>query len=343
MNNRKDQLFRNLFLAITEAEYRKLPVISYSAMSSFDREGPKSIIKKVDGDIPAFAFGSLVDELLLEQDNNFDDKFYMFNGKEPTASSLLLAKELLKTGKPIESDLKETTLKAIKRLNLWKSMKDDDKVYAKVDTPEFWKYIDAKFNEGQGKFVIDTNMWGRASKKVSLLKGHPYTAEYFNEPNSNGSFTQLKAVVELYGTKFKFMTDLVTIDHDKKIIYPKDLKTGAKLAEEFNRSFYEWRYWIQGGMYRKAIVELIKGTYFEDYEVAPFEFIYINSWAEDCPITYIMPVELEKKFSTTWINKFGDECRGYEEIMNDLSWHRVNREYDYSRKTIENNGRKILT
>ena len=343
-NNNLNKEFRKLFLDISEAEYRKLPYVSYSALSQFDKKGPISIVQKIEDpeDILAFAFGSLVDETLLEQDNNFEDKFHRFNGEAPTASLLELSKALLKLDRLITPDDTETVLEVIKQQKLWSKMVDVDKLIKKFNNNNFWAFLEAKHVESKGKFLIDNAIWAKAMTTANTLREHPYTSSYFTDVNQSNSFTQLKGQVELYGRQFKFMTDLVLVDHDARKIYPKDLKTGSKLAEKFQKSFYDWRYWIQGGLYRKAIIEIIKNSQFSDYTVEPFEFIYIHSHGENAPIKYVMPIELETKFSDKWVDVFGNTRDGYPQLFEKYHWHKLNQEYTYSKETVDNNGFKIL-
>jgi len=341
--SQKSRIFKSLFLDITETKYRKLNRISYSAMSSFDIKGPAGIIKEVVEDQDVFAFGSLVDELLLEQDSNFDDKFFIFNGTTPTSSLLVLAKAVLRMKKPVKGEDIELVSNIAKGNKLWAATKDPIKYVAKFNTAAFWGYIKAKQNEAAGKYLIDTNMWSRGQEKVNLLLTHKYSKDLFENVNEDDSFTQLKGEVTLFGIAFKFMLDLLKIDHVNKTIRIIDLKTTSSKISQFKSSFYKWRYWIQASMYRLAIVELMKGTQFEEYEVLPFEFIIINSWGENAPVKYIFPIELQDYMESDWESAHGYKNKGYKTLITELNWHLLNNESVYTKEAIDNNGYIKLT
>ena len=69
---------------VTEEEYRAHEYVSYSALSKFDREGPKTIIAPDEKlDTPSLRFGSLVDTLLTEPEE-INNKFYFTKASVPS-------------------------------------------------------------------------------------------------------------------------------------------------------------------------------------------------------------------------------------------------------------------
>jgi hypothetical protein len=68
--------------------------LSYSRVSDFNRNGPYSLIQRSNVDNNGVRIGSLVDDLLFEPDS-FDEKYHLFNGVKPTATSLKLAEFII--------------------------------------------------------------------------------------------------------------------------------------------------------------------------------------------------------------------------------------------------------
>jgi len=342
--------FKKLFLNITEKEYREIDAVSYSALSNFAKNGPISLIAKRK-EVAAFRMGNLVETLLFEPET-FDDKFVIFDGREPTASSLELAKGLISSGDVYTPENIESVLEVIKQLNLWGSTKDSNKLIAKFNNYNFWGYLEANYKANNGCVIIDSYTALIAQQKVEALKTNNFTAGLFDEEVLNDSFIQAQGLIEINEIPVKFMLDIITIDFENKIIYPRDLKTGKELAEEFDRNFYAYKYYLQGGLYSRGLKELIKGTEFEEYTIAPFEFIYINNAKQNSPIIKRMGEgwnelaangwENSFGYKSGWENSFGYKSMGYLELMELYTWHKINEEYNYSKETVENNGVSII-
>lgn len=332
--------FKKLFLDITEKEYRAYDAISYSMLSSFDKKGPLSIVAKKK-EVEAFRMGNLVETLLLEE-NLFNEKFFLFNGYQPTATLFELCKILSSSEKLYTLNMKDEILDIIFENNLWNSIKDKNKLIAKFDNDNFYKYLEAQYMSNKGIDIIDASMFAKAMEKVTALRNHEYTASIISEEAMSNSIIQAKAVVSMNDIPIKSMFDIITVDFENKIIYPRDLKTGKELAEDFDRNFYAYRYYIQGGLYSKVLEILIKETEFENYTIAPFEFIYINNANQNSPIIKRMEEGWNKIAANGWSNSFNYKSRGYLELIDLYLWHKCEEEYNYSKETVENNGVSII-
>ena len=74
------------------------------------------------------------------------------------------------------------------------------------------------------------------------------------------------------------MADLIIVDHEKKIVYPCDLKTSFKPEWRFYKSFMEWGYWIQAQLYWYLIRQAMdRDEYFKDFKLADYRFIVISN------------------------------------------------------------------
>lgn len=71
---------------------------------------------------------------------------------------------------------------------------------------------------------------------------------------------------------------LIIVDHEKKIVYPCDLKTSFKPEWRFYKSFMEWGYWIQAQLYWYLIRQAMdRDEYFKDFKLADYRFIVISN------------------------------------------------------------------
>lgn len=332
--------FNSLFLDITEQEYRKIDALSYSAISSYAKNGPLSLIAKKK-EAKYFTYGSLVETLLFDEDN-FSNQFHMLSTDMPTSSALKLADAYFLSYDSDMSDCIFKALEEIKRIGIWSKIKDESKLIARFDNDIFWNYLAALYEEDLGKTIIGPEDFSNALRKVTKIVEHRFTSEFFSKERMDNMFFQLKSIVKINGIPIKGMLDIIDVDFEKKIIYPYDFKTGKDLAEYFERNFYTYKYYMQGGLYSKILELTIKGTEFEDFTIAPFTFIYINSGAEDAPIFKQMESGWNEIAMNGWENSFGYKSVGIYELIDKCVWHKLNDEYNYMQETVENNGVSII-
>ena len=70
---------------------------------------------------------------------------------------------------------------------------------------------------------------------------------------------------------------LLLVDHEKKIVYPIDLKTSSHTEWDFFESFIQWRYDIQARLYWRIIrYNMDNDPLYKDYELADYTFIVVN-------------------------------------------------------------------
>ena len=129
------------------------------------------------------------------------------------------------------------------------------------------------------------------------------------------------------------MFDILKVNHKEKTIRPIDLKTSGKPEEQFEKSFLEWNYWIQGSSYPTILSEaLLKDDYFKDFYLLPFQFVVINK-NNLTPLIWSvgdyggLQSEIKEKLGVTYLS-----------LLQDANWHLQNGKFDYSRKSYENNG-----
>lgn len=318
--------FKKYFENISEKEYRAAHGLSYSFLKELDNKGPSIIRdgiehKSSDG----LTLGSVVDSILTDKEFNVFDNYYLSDIKLDLSGTTHIAKILryLKDNDlKIELDHDFTEIYSI--LEIKRPPKLDD---------GFWRQVDLL---NADKPVLYQEEYELALQMVETFNTHQFTSHIFNAHDELEVIDQAIVFFEYNGIKCKSMLDKVIIDHYNKVIYPKDIKTGA--APNFMTNFYQYKYYLQGAMYSEAILQLINNNKLEGYTVAPFEFIYVSRVNPNVPQRYIMTYYDIEKASYGWDTNAGYHKKGVIELINDYKWYLNNDEFDYKRELIENNG-----
>jgi hypothetical protein len=289
--------------------------LSFSRVSEFDRNGPRSLIdrQKISGEF--LDFGSLVDDM-LQPDFKITDKYYVFDGEKPTAMLGILCDELIinmvnsNPNLPAD-DYRILLLTTIKNLGLWKTTKDDDKLVAKF-TPNALEYVTAMV-ESTGKTLVTNLLVQEAEEMVSVLKTHEFSRDFI----LGDLEYQVEVNFEIGNFKFLSFLDYIKIDHVNKTIRGIDLKTGSKPVSEFLSN---------------ALTNDL-----ESYEILPFQFLYCGRY-EKIPTT----LEFTDKWFKGALNGFttnaGYKYRGLIELVDNIEWHWRNEVFNMSKEQYENNG-----
>jgi hypothetical protein len=115
---------------------------------------------------------------------------------------------------------------------------------------------------------------------VDALKSSEATKWYFaiDNPFENVErHYQLKFKATLDGVDYRCMSDLLVVDHDKKIVYPVDLKTSSHTEWDFYQSFVDWHYHIQARLYWRIIRHIMDNDeVYKDYKLDDYRFIVVN-------------------------------------------------------------------
>lgn len=306
--------------------------LSYSKVSDFARNGPKALITKTTEDTNALRMGKLVDNLLFEKDK-FKEIYHISDFNEPTATLGVLCKIILTNFTKIPS------LEVVKNLveinELWSNIKKPDLKLEKYNTQEFWGYLHDKFNS-IGKIVVTKNEFQKAEEVVYELKNHPFSNQIFDVNLTH--LYQYPFKIKIQQFYFRGILDIITIDHTKKIVYFKDLKTGSGPSSEFLTSFLKYRYYIQEAVYMLAFDEICKELKLKDYTLAPFEFIYIGL-KELLPISYIVTPKWHESALKGFKTSNNYKYKGLYELIDEIYFHWKNQVYDLPMNIYKNNGR----
>jgi hypothetical protein len=325
---------RDISWLVDEPTYRADSALSYSKLSQFFKNGAKALISNEKIDTPSLRFGSLVD-CILTAPEEFDDRFYVadidkFSDKIREMIEYIYQ---LNVGDDDDRGLSEINsiqlLQVLDEFNYQSGWKDKTRVDKLIELGSDY-YTVLKYSTG--KTVISPQEFSEAQQCVMTLKTHPFTYQIFECNEDEEIFYQLKFKTQVEGVPFRFMMDICKVNHKNKTILPIDLKTSGKSSEDFEKSFLDWCYWIQGGSYRFSLTYICEGDdYFDDFEILPFQFLVINKNDLNPLIWEMNSVEINDFI----MNKYG---LNWYSLLRDANWHLQNGKFDYSRRSYENKG-----
>ena len=324
-------------LNISESEYRGLPMPSYSLLKKLDDSGPRSINRKYKIDSEAIDFGSLLDCKLLCPDE-FDNKFYFDATEKPTGQVLELADYLINNEPDelpnyINNNLGVEAISSA--IGLFGSVKDYDKRVAKFDTDLFWNYLKAKI-DASGKTVFTPETLEECSQAEQIIKTHPKTSHLFTPTKGVEVLTQLMIITELNGIKIKSMIDYVRIDHNNKTITPYDLKATEVRQANIPQQFKKMKYYLQGGLYKSAIINYCKDVLQLDYVVEDFKFI-VWSRSDKYPFIWNMGHDWHLMGLNGFIGDHGQYVKGINQLLDEYQFYVDNDFFEIDKCFVENN------
>ena len=312
---------------VSEEEYRADPAYSYSILSKFNREGFSNIDKLFDKvESPSLTFGSMVDTLITDGQEEFDRRFIV--AEVPTIRDSLRqrARYLYETFKDTYRNIDDIPESAISQVGI------DYDYYA---NPKYNSYRVKKIKEecseyynllflSQDKTLVSNTDYNDALACVEALKTSKYTKFYFdvNTPFDTDieRFYQLKFKGEYEGIKLRCMADELVINHLEKTIIPVDLKTSSKREYDFHKSFIEWNYFIQSQLYWYIIRQnLDKDPFYKDYKLLDYRFIVINKFSLT-PLVWNYP-DTQCVCDLTYGPNNRYKCRNWRNIVKELDYY----------------------
>lgn len=242
------KLLKDISLDISEEEYRAMPELSYSVIARYAREGFNKLDSLFDKlETPSLTFGKAVDALITGGLEEFDKEFMVANFPPLTESIEKMVKVLFSefsvTHRTLESIPNEEIIGRTEEYKYQLNWKPETR--AKVIKEQGSEYYSLMY-AANGRTILDTETFSEVEAAEMALRMSDAT-KFFFAPNNpfNDRYVreyQLKFKATLGGIDYRCMADLLLVDHEKKIVYPIDLKTSYKPEWDFFRSFSEWRY-----------------------------------------------------------------------------------------------------
>ena len=271
---------KELSLQISEEQYRANPALSYSLIATYEKGGFSSIPHLYDKkESDALIFGSMVDTIITEGMEKFQEKFAVADFKIPTDSIKGIIDWLLeyRTEEYLEDipddviivtcDLKEYQMKYKPETRLSKVRSEGGIYYNTI-------------RQIGNRTIVSDDVYQEVLAVVGALKGQAHTSKYLQQTKegSNVEFLyQQKFSTNLNGLDVRCMFDLIIVNHDRKIIIPIDLKTSSMLEYDFPKKYLENRYDLQSRLYCRILKNIIKDDeYFKDFKIGNFRFMVIN-------------------------------------------------------------------
>lgn len=306
---------KDVSLNLTEKEYHALPVLSQSALGTYDREGYSAVATLFDPiSSPSLTYGSMVDCLMTRSEEDFNNEFVVANIQSVSEAVQAIINNLAMTHKEKQLCLvpEEDIVAATIEVGWYKNLKPATRVAKIYDQGSaYYDFIKAHPDQ---EYVSQQDV-DDAKKAVELLKTHVNTAKYFSDNPFNNTevLYQLQFKEEDNGIPFKGMLDLVVIDHKNKRVYPCDLKT-TKSIYTFEESFYKWRYYIQAAMYTDLLAKAMnKVPELAEYAIMPYRFIVIDR-------NVFLPVVFVWNVTDDVVDAYGQKRKDYHTLLKELSW-----------------------
>lgn len=290
----------SIALDITEPQYRQMPELSYSTLSTYMTLGYNGLDHLFDRkDSPSLTVGSAVDAWITGGEEEFKSLFSVVDipsiGDKEKMIANLLYQYYAGTYKQLSAIPATYILNVANSLNFQKNWRDDTRV--KVITERCSQYYTAKIESGS-KTILDTKTFEDVQNMVRALKESPSTCTYFAENDAMSPikrYYQLKFRAELKNVGYRCMADLLVTDYENKVIYPCDLKTSLSCYEwDFEQNFIKWHYFIQARLYWRIIRDnMDRDSYFKDFTLENYRFIIINP-ATLTPLVWEFPLTKEQ-------------------------------------------------
>ena len=266
---------------VSEAVYRKDKTISYSMLSTYEREGFNAIFEHKH--TASLTYGSIVDTIMTDGWEAFLEQYVVLPiNSSDTIQNILI--DIIKQTKCNVNSLievpQELVINVAHSYNYCKGYKDTT-IYNKIVTPTAiadFLIILQQLQCCTTKTIINPKVYNDAKNAVNALYTSEETKWYFSKENDDiERYYQLKFKGSFNNVGYRCMADLILVDHMKKQIIPCDLKTTGKPENMFWSSFHKWYYFYQAKLYWNIIRSAMdKDDYFKDFELLPYKFIVVN-------------------------------------------------------------------
>jgi len=327
---------------VSKKVFKDTKGVSYSRLSNL-ASSPQAYLAALvdDPQSSAISLGSAVDILLTEPDT-FDEQIYVMTASKPSDMMLKFVATYVLTG-----DKERAHRDSGFKISIDATMKKFEK--------EGRAYGDA-IVAAKDRQILDAEDRFKANQITNTLQSNPFTKKYFIPEDGIELIFQPMILWNLmYYSKLddesktvqaKSVLDIIRIDHNKKIIQPIELKTGA---ESFMKSYWRYKRYMQGSMYTMAVHKSMKEEDLDLYTVENIRFIYADTNMYYPPRIYRMNNrdvhigrygQCHKRLSdsaeiqhlNTW------KIKGYAQLAAELDWHQKMDKWEYSYDLYQKKG-----
>lgn len=286
---------RKISWLVSEAEYRADHALSYSTLSTFERTGFNGLSSLFEAkSSSSLTLGSMVDAMITGGMDEFNERFEVVDLKvTDSGTSIVNMLVSMNLEQDDFNDIPQDVVSSVaKSVGFWATDKYDSIRYSKVLGTGNVRDLYNVTRNCSHKEIVTTDSYQTALSMVEALKTSEATMRYFadnDELSPVQRYYQLKFKMQYNNVVYRSMLDLIVVDHEKKVIYPIDLKTSSHKEWDFEESFMQWRYDIQARLYwRNLKANLDRDPIFRSYKLADYKFIVVNPYTKT-PLVWEFP------------------------------------------------------
>lgn len=331
--------------------YRDDPMDFYFQFVMGEKRKPKDSWSILVGDVLDFIMLDCRGDL-VEFEQRFGEKFAIFEGTKSSAQVFTLADVLFEESqKDVVDGVVCTDFMCRFERALYVVQNDSKNPKYKGKTVEKAledfnengrEYFDKKL-ENINKVIVDLTVVDKAKFICEQLMSDPFVSDIFNGNDDKEYLTKFPIEWKYTTTKgniidCKSEIDIILIDHNKKEVYVKDLKTSYD-NEEFEYTYIKYGYYIQNVFYIAAMRYWLDNNGMKDYSIIyGMEFMVADTSRNNRrPLRYTTSKDdLVKGLYGFTLN--GKYYKGVIELMNALDWSLENGIFNISKENLENNG-----
>lgn len=323
MEERKS--LKDISWLVDEATYREDKAYSYSTLARFEREGFENLDKlyeKVES--PSLTFGSMVDTLLTDGTDAFNERFFVAQFPKIDDSVRtnidVIFERCSSTYNNILDIPDSIIINITNETGYQKNWKPETR--ARVLKEKGEQYYNLLFLS-KDKQIVTQEDYNDANECVNILRTSNQTKEYFTESFFNDDVEhlyQLKFKGSIANIPLRCMADLLIVDHKNKTVIPVDLKTSYKPEYKFYYSFMDWLYNIQARLYWYIIRQnMDKDPYFKDFVLEDYRFIVISRNTK-IPLVWTYQ-DTQAEGELIYGKRQQYKCRDWRTIVTELYWY----------------------
>lgn len=315
-------------------DYRSNPAINYSTLAGLS-SSPENLIKQKE-ETSSMNLGSVVD-IMLTQPEKINDLVYLDEHVLPTDDT--------KLGKYIKgvfpAGLHDINIKLQVYNEINAGVKNPRHTCSELDgqaKDHFIHLLHVESLKKQGITVLNPDEHLKCSVLAANFMSNLFSSELFTKEKDVDKLYQVPIEFDYKGITMKCLIDILIIDHNKKTISAKDIKTTKNLYD-FYKSVGIYRYDIQQAVYTMAARAYNKDILNSDYTVLPFEFVCGSFDYPGKILKYtINKPNITEILHLGWTGKSGRTYKSVDKLLEDMQWHYAKAQYDYHREVYENNG-----
>lgn len=306
---------------IKEKDYREYDAINYSTLSTLASSPGK--VNTIREESESMVLGSIVDNLLTM--GSYGDEYMLASSPRPAGQLGDYTEHYYRfsmngSENPHADAYIASGIKNMKAETAVKNFME------KGGLP----YVDMLRNAGNRK-LVSMDVISRATGITNRLKDSEIGNFLFGGKKTEGIdiMYQVPIVFDLPENKGvgKILLDVVVVNHIEKTVTPIDLKTMHDSSSMFRVSFMKWKYYLQASYYSYGLSSVCK------YSVEKFSFLTISTTNIEPPVLWkCSNQDLMVGRSGIMRPNSNNRVKGWEELIDELEWHKENDCWDLPRE-----------